>query len=318
MEQINRVMIIDDDETFLIPLKVSLKRKEIECITYTDPEEAIEYLKTNKIDVLLVDYHMEPNINGGEVVRRIREFNQDVIIYLQTAFSEELPAEEMMDKYDIQGYIDKGKGDRENMQLIKSALKHARTLELVKEKDKEITKLNYKKAIMGNLITNLVNEAKDQLMQIGGMNEAIKMSTNDYEIENRGIKNALERTYELYEALNFESIESTNISRLIKIIEILLKPTILVSNTHMKFENENEEIIVDNVNNDIYLIIKIVEILIENKCNNIGIKITKENDNAYCKVVVEGEIDTIRLKELELLDEKRNFIVDNNIIKFQM
>ena len=135
MEKTNKVMIIDDEKTFIIPLEVGLKRHGVDVVSFTDPEEAIQYLKNNKVDVLLTDYHMEPSINGDEVIRRIREFNKDIIIYLQTGYAEMLPAEEMLEKYDIQGYIDKGEGQEKNYRLIKSALKHAQTLELVKEQE---------------------------------------------------------------------------------------------------------------------------------------------------------------------------------------
>jgi len=133
MEKANKVMIIDDEKTFIVPLEIGLKRVGIDVISFTDPIEAIEYLKNNKINVLLTDYHMEPGINGDEVIKRVREFNKDVIIYLQTGYAEELPADEMLEKYDIQGFIDKGEGQEKNMQLIKSSLKQANLIEMVKE-----------------------------------------------------------------------------------------------------------------------------------------------------------------------------------------
>ena len=48
MKKANKVMIIDDEQTFIIPLEIGLKRMGIEVISYTDPEEAIEYLKNIK------------------------------------------------------------------------------------------------------------------------------------------------------------------------------------------------------------------------------------------------------------------------------
>ena len=98
MEKANKVMIIDDEKTFIIPLEIGLKRMGIEVISFTNPEEAVEYLKNNKVDVLLTDYHMEPNINGDEVIHRVREFNKEIIIYLQTGYAEKLPADEMLEK----------------------------------------------------------------------------------------------------------------------------------------------------------------------------------------------------------------------------
>ena len=101
----NKVMIVDDDETIILPIEMSLQERGIETISFTDGEEAIKYLKNNKVSVILLDYHMEPHINGDEFIKRVREFNKEIIIYLQTAYSEELPAMDMLEKYEIQGYI---------------------------------------------------------------------------------------------------------------------------------------------------------------------------------------------------------------------
>lgn len=44
MEELKgKVMLVDDDETILLPIRMMLKRKNIECISYTNPEEALEY-----------------------------------------------------------------------------------------------------------------------------------------------------------------------------------------------------------------------------------------------------------------------------------
>lgn len=115
-----------------------LKRKNMECISFINPEEALDYLKSNKVDVILVDYHMEPNINGDELIKRLKEFDNESIAYLHTAYSEELPATEMMERYNIQGYIDKGKGDEERIQQLTSALKHNELLKLIKKQAQQI------------------------------------------------------------------------------------------------------------------------------------------------------------------------------------
>ena len=41
MEKANKVMIIDDEKTFIIPLEIGLKRMGIEVISFTNPEEAV-------------------------------------------------------------------------------------------------------------------------------------------------------------------------------------------------------------------------------------------------------------------------------------
>ena len=310
------VVIVDDIEEVLRATKNCLEFEELNVTCFSNPIEGLEYLKTNKADVLLLDFFM-PEMNGDEFVEKLREYNQETIVILQTGYADKIPPLEMIDKMNIQGYLDKVKGENELILMTKSAIKTSFLNKKIREKDQEIAKMNYKKAIMGNLIANLANEAKDQLMQISGMNESIKMSTNDYETENKVIENALKKTYELYEALNFENLQNIDVLQFNKIINILLKPTILLNNVNLSFETENKEIIINEASNNIYLIIKLVEILVENKSKDINIKVVEDNDKTYLLIIAEEIINSINLQEVELLSNGKDLNIENNIIKFR-
>ena len=310
------VVIVDDIEEVLRATKNCLEFEELNVTCFSNPIEGLEYLKTNKADVLLLDFFM-PEMNGDEFVEKLREYNQETIVILQTGYADKIPPLEMIDKMNIQGYLDKVKGENELILMTKSAIKTSFLNKKIREKDQEIAKLSYKKAIMGNLIANLANEAKDQLMQISGMNESIKMSTNDYETENKVIENALKKTYELYEALNFENLQNIDVLQFNKIINILLKPTILLNNVNLSFETENKEIIINEASNNIYLIIKLVEILVENKSKDINIKAVEDNDKTYLLIIAEEIINSINLQEVELLSNGKDLNIENNIIKFR-
>ena len=310
------VVIVDDIEEVLRATKNCLEFEELNVTCFSNPIEGLEYLKTNKADVLLLDFFM-PEMNGDEFVEKLREYNHGTIVILQTGYADKIPPLEMIDKMNIQGYFDKVKGENELILMTKSAIKTSFLNKKIREKDQEIAKLSYKKAIMGNLIANLANEAKDQLMQISGMNESIKMSTNDYETENKVIENALKKTYELYEALNFENLQNIDVLQFNKIINILLKPTILLNNVNLSFETENKEIIINEASNNIYLIIKLVEILVENKSKDINIKVVEDNDKTYLLIIAEEIINSINLQEVELLSNGKDLNIENNIIKFR-
>lgn len=306
-----KVVVVDDVEEVLHSTKNCLKFEGMQVECFNNPIEALEYLKNNKVDVLLLDFFM-PQMNGDEFVKQLREFNQETIIILQTGYSDKIPPLEMIDKMNIQGYLDKLKGEDELVLMTKAAIKTSFLNKEIRKKDKEITKLSYKKAIMGNLIVNLVNEAKDQLMQIGGMNSAIATDEN-YQIESKGIQAALEKTYKLYEALNFETLKEVMAIKLKETIEILLKPTLLVNNSTLVFSVENENEVIYNVNDVIYIIIKTVEILTKNNIKNINIK----RANNMFEIYLDNNIDKNSLNELEMLeDEKYKIKIDNNKISF--
>ena len=45
------------------------------------------------------------------VVEKLREYNNETIVILQTGYSDKIPPLEMIDKMNIQGYLDKLKGE---------------------------------------------------------------------------------------------------------------------------------------------------------------------------------------------------------------
>lgn len=307
-----KIVVVDDVEEVLKSTKNCLEFEDMQVECFVNPIEALEYLKNNKVDVLLLDFFM-PQMNGDEFVEKLREFNQETIIILQTGYSDKIPPLEMIDKMNIQGYLDKLKGEDELVLMTKAAIKTSFLNKQILEKDREISKLHFKKSITGGLITNLVNEAKDQLMQISGMNESIKTDTDDYEIENKGISNAIEKIGKLYNALNFEYLKTINLDDLKDIITILLKPTLIISNSTMNFEETENFAIEHNVSDIIYFIIESVELLTKNCTNNIKMQIQKEEENT--KILIEAEnFENKDFSNLELLVSNESIKVINNTI----
>lgn len=60
-----RVMIVDD-ESLIVDIFSEIISEVHTVFSFLDPREAIEYLETNEVDVLLTDYNM-PNVNGLEL-----------------------------------------------------------------------------------------------------------------------------------------------------------------------------------------------------------------------------------------------------------
>lgn len=303
-----KIVIIDDVEEVLKSTKNCLEFEDMQVVTFNNPIEGLEYLKTNKVDVLLLDFFM-PQMNGDIFVEELRKYNQETIIILQTGYADKIPPLDMIDKMNIQGYLDKLKGEDELLLMTKAAIKTSFLNKEIREKDKEIAKLNFKKAITGNLIVRLVNEAKDQLMQISGMNSVIA-DNEDYKIEANGITSALERTYQLYEALNFETLNEIDLRGLKDIISILLKPTLLINSASLQFDINDEGIIINNASNKIYIIIKALEILTRNDAKSI---ILKMDENKF-KICFDKEVNVDLLNDLKILAD--NIEINTNQISF--
>ena len=115
-----RIIGIDDEIGVIKTLKVVLEKYGYEFEGYTDHEEAIEKIKNNHYDLLILDYLLD-NINGSQIVELIRKFNKELYILLLTGHSESVPPLETLEKNDIQGYCTKSNDQSQLLLLVKSA-----------------------------------------------------------------------------------------------------------------------------------------------------------------------------------------------------
>lgn len=78
-----KIIAVDDDPGVIDTLSVFLKRSGYNLTGITDPLEAIERVKNEHFDMLILDFIMTP-IHGDTVVEEIRKFNKDLYILLLT------------------------------------------------------------------------------------------------------------------------------------------------------------------------------------------------------------------------------------------
>ena len=80
-----KILIVEDDETSDFLLSRMVKKNSRETLHAKTGFEAIDISRKNPdIDLILMDLSM-PGMNGFDATKKIREFNQDVIIIAQTA-----------------------------------------------------------------------------------------------------------------------------------------------------------------------------------------------------------------------------------------
>ena len=71
----DKVLVVDDDKTILTMLFKALKNNGIEADLAISGEAALELVKQNKYDLILLDINMR-GIDGFEVIQRIRNDGQ--------------------------------------------------------------------------------------------------------------------------------------------------------------------------------------------------------------------------------------------------
>lgn len=125
-----RIMALDDEQGIIDSLGVYLNKYDF--VGYTDPIKAIEALKTEHFDLLLLDFLMTP-IHGDQVVEEIRKFNTSLYILLLTGHKDLAPPLETIKKFDIQGYCEKSDKMDQIILLVESGLKSVSQMRIIKE-----------------------------------------------------------------------------------------------------------------------------------------------------------------------------------------
>ncbi len=84
----SKILVVDDEVKSCELLKRYLELKGYEVIVSNNGEDAIEKVKNEKPDAMLLDLRM-PGMEGTEALKRVREFDKDIGIIMVTAVKEE-------------------------------------------------------------------------------------------------------------------------------------------------------------------------------------------------------------------------------------
>ncbi len=76
-----RALVVDDEKLIVKGIRFSLEQDDMQVDCAYDGEEALEYARNNKYDIILLDV-MLPKLTGFEVCQQIREFSNVPIIML--------------------------------------------------------------------------------------------------------------------------------------------------------------------------------------------------------------------------------------------
>ena len=77
------VVCVDDDAEVARALARSFKREQMQSLSTTEPEEALEWCLENEVAVLVSDYNM-PVMNGIELASRVRRLRPTTVRILLT------------------------------------------------------------------------------------------------------------------------------------------------------------------------------------------------------------------------------------------
>ena len=132
-----KILVVDDEEGILDSLSIFLKRSGYQFVGITDPVEAIERVKQEHFDLLVLDFIMTP-LHGDQVVEEIRKFNKELYILLLTGHKDLAPPLETIKRLDIQGYCEKSDKFDQVILLIESGIKSVAQMREIQRINEEL------------------------------------------------------------------------------------------------------------------------------------------------------------------------------------
>ena len=136
-----RIIGVDDESGILDLLTVLFDNSEYEFEGVLDPVEAIERVKMEHFDLMLLDFMMTP-LHGDEVVEEIRKFNKELYILLLTGHKDMAPPLETIKRLDIQGYCEKSDKFDQLLLLVESGIKSVKQMDEIKKINEELSESN--------------------------------------------------------------------------------------------------------------------------------------------------------------------------------
>ena len=158
-----KIIAVDDEMGIVDSLSIFLKRSGYEFVGVTNPLEAIEKVRNEHFDLMILDFIMDP-IHGDKVVEEIRKFNKELYILLLTGHKDLAPPLETIRRLDIQGYCEKSDKFDQLLLLIESGIKSISQMKEIKRINLELANTYDKleKAYLDSIETlRYTVEAKD-------------------------------------------------------------------------------------------------------------------------------------------------------------
>ena len=81
------ILVVDDDEVMQETLSDVLRRERYEVFSVTSGNEVLSVIKKNVIDLVLLDMRL-PDVDGLEILKRIKTFDTEILVIIMTAYSD--------------------------------------------------------------------------------------------------------------------------------------------------------------------------------------------------------------------------------------
>ena len=132
------VVIVDDEDMVITSLRAFLALEtEYSVHGFTDPQEAVKYLETHPVDVVISDYLM-PKMNGIQLLGRAKELQPEAARVLLTGHADKQSAIQAINEVGLYQYLEKPWDNQQLLLVIQSAIERTSLFRNLREKITEL------------------------------------------------------------------------------------------------------------------------------------------------------------------------------------
>ncbi len=136
-----RVLIVDDEEMVTKNLEMLLKMEtSLEPVTFTVPQEALEYAKSELVDVAISDFIM-PEMNGLELLSKIKEAQPATSRVLLTGYADKDSAIKAINEVGLFQYLEKPWENEFVLMVLRNAAERTQLLRKLGEKSTSLNEM---------------------------------------------------------------------------------------------------------------------------------------------------------------------------------
>ncbi len=132
------ILIVDDEEMVLTSLSAYLNLEtDYEVLTYTSAKEALAYLKTGHVDLVISDYLM-PEMDGISFLAQVRQLHPEAPRIILTGYADKENAIKGINEVGLYQYIEKPWHNDDLRIIIRNGLEKRQLLSKLQHKINEI------------------------------------------------------------------------------------------------------------------------------------------------------------------------------------
>ena len=138
--QSNIILLVDDEEMVVTSIKSFLTLEtDYEVVTFTSPREALEFVRKNKVDLIISDYLM-PDIDGIEFLSQVKDIQPEATRILLTGYADKENAIKAINDVGLYQYIEKPWENDDLRLIIRNGLEKRILMKRLEDKISEVNK----------------------------------------------------------------------------------------------------------------------------------------------------------------------------------